>query len=187
MGELAVANSRARPQKYIIFLLKKVLTIFDFSVILIIEKEKGIPKMKAIWFDMDGTLADFYGVENWLQYLINSDPTPYKVAKPLLNMSALARRLNKLQKCGYTINIVSWLSKNSTAEFDEVVTTAKLEWLHRHLPSVKWNEIHIVRYGINKSTIGSGILFDDEEPNRKMWGKDAHDVHNILEVLKGVA
>lgn len=143
--------------------------------------------MKAIWFDMDGTLADFYGVENWLEYLLNSDPTPYKVAKPLLNMSALARRLNKLQKCGYTINIVSWLSKNSNEDFDKAVTTAKLEWLHRHLPSVKWNEIHIVRYGINKSTIGSGILFDDEEPNREMWGKDAYDVHNILEVLKGVA
>ena len=24
--------------------------------------------MKAIYFDMDGTIADLYGVENWLEY-----------------------------------------------------------------------------------------------------------------------
>ena len=143
--------------------------------------------VKAIWFDMDGTLADFYGVENWLDFLKNSNPYPYKVAKPLVNLSALARKLNKLQKCGYTINIVSWLSKNSNEDFDKKVTEAKLEWLNHHLPSVKWNEIHIVKYGINKATIGTGILFDDEEPNRKMWGQGAYDVHNIMEVLKEIA
>ena len=55
---------------------------------------------KAINFDMDGTLADFYGVENWLDYLINENPYPYEVAKPLVNMSILARRLNKLQREG---------------------------------------------------------------------------------------
>ena len=39
---------------------------------------------KEIWFDMDGTIADLYGVENWLEMLIAEDPTPYAVAKPLL-------------------------------------------------------------------------------------------------------
>ena len=32
-----------------------------------------------------------------------------------------------------------------------------------------------------------GILFDDEEPNRNMWGEGAYDVHNILGVLKEIA
>ena len=62
---------------------------------------------KAINFDMDGTLCDFYGVENWLEYLVARDATPYAVAKPLLNLSALARRLNRLQREGYEINIIS--------------------------------------------------------------------------------
>lgn len=142
---------------------------------------------KAINFDMDGTLADFYGVENWLDYLINENPYPYEVAKPLVNMSILARRLNKLQREGYEINIISWLAKNSTEDFDKKVTNAKRKWLEKHLPSVKWNNITIVAYGVNKSTLGSGILFDDEEPNRKMWGSGAYDVHNILGILKGIA
>ena len=29
--------------------------------------------MKTAYFDMDGTIADFYGVENWLDYLANYD------------------------------------------------------------------------------------------------------------------
>ena len=140
--------------------------------------------VKEINFDMDGTIADFYGVENWLAYLIERNPFPYENAKPLLNMSALAHRLNALQRKGYKINIISWLSKNSTDDFDKIVTSAKEKWLKKHLPSVKWNKITIVAYGIDKSTLGNGILFDDEEPNRKMWGEGAYDVHNILEVLK---
>lgn len=140
--------------------------------------------VRAINFDMDGTIADFYGVEGWLSYLVERNPFPYENAKPLVNMSALARRLNTLQRKGYEINIISWLSKNSTDDFDKIVTLAKEKWLKKHLPSVKWNKITIVAYGVDKSTLGEGVLFDDEEHNRKMWGEGAYDVHNILEVLR---
>ena len=140
--------------------------------------------VREINFDMDGTIADFYGVENWLAYLIERNSFPYENAKPLVNMSVLARRLNALQRKGYKINIISWLAKNSTDDFDKIVTSAKEKWLKKHLPSVKWNKITIVAYGIDKSTLGNGVLFDDEENNRKMWGEGAYDVHNILEVLK---
>ena len=95
--------------------------------------------MMKIWFDMDGTIADLYGVENWLPMLINSDPTPYAVAAPLVHLATLARMLNKLQRAGYEIGVISWLSKNSTADNDEKVKAAKLEWLAKHLPSVRWN------------------------------------------------
>ena len=53
----------------------------------------------TINFDMDGTIADLYGVENWLEMLIAEDTTPYAVATPLLRLSALARRLNALLGC----------------------------------------------------------------------------------------
>ena len=150
-----------------------------------IWKEKGsVIMVRAINFDMDGTIADFYGVEGWLSYLMERNPFPYENAKPLVNMSALARRLNALQRKGYEINIISWLAKNSTDDFDKIVTLAKEKWLKKHLPSVKWNKITIVAYGVDKSTLGEGVLFDDEERNRKMWGEGAYDVHNILEVLK---
>lgn len=144
---------------------------------------------KAIYFDMDGTIANFYGVENWLDYLVNNDPTPYRVARPLVNMNRLARLLNRLQAEGYYIGIVSWLSKCGTAEYNEVVTATKVEWLNRHLNSVHWNEIKIVPYGTPKQevvNVTGGILFDDEAPNRANWIGTAYDVDNIIEILKGL-
>ena len=64
----------------------------------------------TINFDMDGTIADLYGVDNWLEYLINENPYPYANAEPLLRLSALARKLNALQRNGYDLAIISWLS-----------------------------------------------------------------------------
>ncbi len=145
---------------------------------------------KSIFFDMDGCLADFYGIEGWLNYLVNSDPKPYREAKPLVNMNILARTLNALQKNGYTIGIVSWLSKSGTPEFNKIVTEVKRDWLNRHLKSVQWDEIHIVPYGTPKSTVVSiqgGCLFDDEKPNRNEWranGGVAFSEKDILSVLR---
>ena len=56
---------------------------------------------KAIWFDMDGTIANLYGVENWLGYIIAEETKPYAIAEPLVNMNALARVLNRLNRNEY--------------------------------------------------------------------------------------
>ena len=142
--------------------------------------------MKNIYFDMDGTIANLYGVDGWLDYLINKEITPYEIARPMVNFSYLARLLNKLQRNGYTIGIISWTAKNSTEEYNARVARAKREWLKKHLPSVRFDEIHIVEYGTPKSTCGKGILFDDEEKNRLEWNGTAYNVNNILEVLKNL-
>ena len=142
--------------------------------------------MKKIYFDMDGTIANLYGVDGWLEYLINRDTTPYEVARPMVNFSALARLLHRLQRNGYTIGVISWTAKNSTEEYNARVARAKREWLAKHLPSVRFDEIHIVAYGTPKSTCGKGILFDDEEKNRLEWNGTAYNVNNILEVLRNL-
>ena len=144
---------------------------------------------KKIYFDCDGTFVDLYGVKNWLEYLINSNPYPYLVAKPLVNLSYMARLIHKAQDNGYKVGIISWLSKNSTKEYDELVTIAKKQWLKKHLPSVEFNEIHIVKYGTSKASLGKGILFDDEQKNRNEWNKlsgKAYNVENMLETLKEI-
>ena len=143
----------------------------------------------TINFDLDGTIADLYGVENWLPMLVAHDETPYAIAKPLLRLSTLARRLNILQQNGYRLAVVSWLAKNSNEDYDLRVKNAKLEWLATHLPSVEWNEIHIVEYGTPKENFCEtpfDILFDDEEKNRENWNGIAYDVENILEILKNL-
>lgn len=142
-----------------------------------------------ICFDMDGTIADLYGVENWLDYLINYDETPYLIADTLLNMNILARKLNQLQRRGYEIGIISWLSKDSSNGYDSKVTIAKREWLKKHLKSVQWDFITIAPYGTNKNIVRQtedDILFDDEINNRIEWGGIAYDVNNILEILKSL-
>lgn len=146
---------------------------------------------RAIYFDMDGTIADLYGVENWLSYLIERNPLPYEIAKPLIRLSALARKLNKLQALGWKIGVVSWLSKEDNPDYNKVVTKAKKMWLKKHLASVHFDDVKIVSYGTPKSTVVNeiGILFDDEERNRIEWnnaGGNAYDVNNILEVLGGL-
>ena len=142
---------------------------------------------KAIYFDMDGTIADLYSVEGWLPMLRAHNATPYAQAKTLVNMSVLARLLNKAQREGVVIGVVSWLAKGSNAQYDTEVTNAKRKWLATHLKSVQWDEVHIVPYGTPKHNIvgyPNGILFDDEVHNRNMWTGTAYDVQDIVGIIK---
>lgn len=150
---------------------------------------------KAIWFDMDGTIADLYSVTNWLEKLRAYDETPYMEAAPLLRLSALARILNRLQREGFQIGIVSWLSKNPNPTYDAKVTAAKYYWLEKHLPSVNWDAVNILPHGTPKSEVMNNyddckeFLFDDEDKNRVEWennGGIAFDVDNILDILKAL-
>lgn len=143
----------------------------------------------TIYFDMDGTIADLYGVDNWLNYLISEDTFPYEMARPLIQLNVLARRLNKLQREGYRLGIISWLSKSGTDDYNARVTATKERWLKKHLSSVTFDEIHIVKYGTPKHLFANtenDILFDDEEKNRAEWTGKAFDVDAILEILKGI-
>lgn len=143
----------------------------------------------TIFFDMDGTIADLYGVNNWLDYLLASDTLPYEIAKPLVKLNSLARILNRLQRNGYKIGIISWLSKNGSDEYNNAVAEVKKNWLRKHLASVKFDEIHIVNYGTPKQVFAktaNDILFDDEKLNRDNWTGKAFDVDEIIEILKGI-
>ena len=152
-----------------------------------VKKERNT-KM-TIYFDMDGTICNLYANPTWLAQLRAYDPTPYATAKPLVNMSRLARLIRQLQKQGHKVGIISWLSKSSTAEYDRKVTKAKNAWLSQHLPSVSFDEIHIVTYGTPKSTVATdknGILFDDESNNRLEWNGNAYCEDRIFEILNRI-
>ena len=141
--------------------------------------------MKWIWFDMDGTIADLYRVEGWLESLRAEDVRPYAEAVPMLNFSSFARLLNRLQAEGWKLGIISWTAKSGSEAYNLAVEIAKRAWLAKHLPSVEWDEIKVVRYGTNKKlTCGDGILFDDETGNREAWGEGAYHPDHIMEILK---
>ena len=139
---------------------------------------------KEIWFDMDGTIADLYGVEGWLDMLLNENTRPYEIAKPLVNMRELAKVLNKLIEKGWEIGVISWLAKNGTNDYNKKVANAKMKWLAKHLKSVNFAKIDIVEYGTPKQINRNGILFDDEKQNRENRLGIAYNVENIIQVLR---
>lgn len=141
-----------------------------------------------IWLDMDGTIADLYGVNGWLEDLNNFNERPYREAKPLVRMCVLARLLNKAQRNGFEICVVTALSKNSTEEYDERVIEAKKVWLRTHLKSVKFDEVRFVPYTFTKNDVNSGndILFDDEARHLEAWTGTAINATEILKTLKSL-
>lgn len=142
--------------------------------------------MKNIYFDMDGTIANLYGVNGWLDDIRAERVRPYTEAKPMVNFSVLARVLNRLTRNGYSVNVISWTARGGSDEYNEAVAEAKRAWLAKHLPSVRFENVFIVPYGTPKQNFGFGVLFDDEKPNRDNWNGKAYDEKNIIAVLKGI-
>jgi hypothetical protein len=143
---------------------------------------------KVLVFDMDGTIADLYGVQGWLEDLRSENPRPYEMAKPMYDMDTLASVLGLLRLKGWRIAIVSWLAKESTREYDELVRKAKREWLTKY--QFPCDEIHLVKYGTTKANCtrklgGYQILVDDNAKIRQGWSLgDTIDANeNILEKL----
>ena len=145
---------------------------------------------KAIYFDMDGTIANLYDVPNWLSKLRACDPSPYAQAVPMCDLRLTARYLNQLQREGYALGVISWLSKEAPPIYDEAVRLRKKRWLATHLQSVQWDEIHLVKYGTPKHLTARakrGIIFDDNLEIREYWsryGGQAFDEKNINQVLR---
>ena len=148
-----------------------------------------------ICFDMDGTIADLYAVPGWLEMLRAYDPTPYTVAEPMWEMAEMASLLTQCQSHGIEIRIITWLSKESTAEYDRAVREAKREWLEAQ--GFPFDHFHGVKYGATKADsirryLGedeTAILFDDNAKVRKSWhmGEAIDPAEcDILEVLRGL-
>ncbi len=143
---------------------------------------------KTLVFDMDGTLANFYGVDGWLEDIRNENTRPYDIAKPLYNMEVLNAILDLLRAQGWKIAITSWLAKDSTKTFDEMVRASKITWLQKY--DFSYDEIHLVRYGTTKANCtrkngGVQILVDDNEKIRKGWhlGATINANKNIIDEL----
>ena len=151
--------------------------------------------LKMICFDMDGTIADLYGVPNWLEMLRAYDPTPYGIAKPMCDMEELASLLHIARMQGIEIRIITWLSKESNPWYDDMVRLFKQVWLDEM--GLPIDHFHGVRYGATKANsirkyLGeneTAILFDDNAKVRQGWHMgEAYDpaTCDICEVLRNL-
>lgn len=150
---------------------------------------------KAIYFDMDGTVADLYNVSNWLEKLRNSDVSPYVEAAPLVDMNELDNILQKFVAIGFVIGVISWSAMDGSKEYNKKTRKAKKAWIKANMPSV--SEFHVVKYGTSKHTVAKvrgSILVDDNAKVRKAWERyteenytiDASDSQKLLENLQKV-
>ena len=146
---------------------------------------------KMIVFDMDGTIADLYGVNGWLEDLQTGKTRPYEIAKPLYDMEDLKATLNKLQDLGWKIVITTWLAMNATKEYNKEVAKAKKDWLEKY--NFPYDEIHCVKYGTTKANCTRGkadfqILIDDNKKDRDGWtlGTTVNAKYNIMNFLKAL-
>lgn len=146
---------------------------------------------KMLVFDLDGSIVDLYGVKTWLEDILNENPRPYIIAKPLYDMNILNDILLKLKNKGWKIAVTTWLAKGSNKKYDEKVRTAKIEWLKKF--NFPYDEIHLIKYGTTKANCtrhhrGMQILIDDNEKIRKGWhlGKTIDATKNILPCLQAL-
>ena len=149
--------------------------------------------IKMICFDMDGTIADLYRVNNWLAKLDAEDASAYTEAVAMWDMEELNSVLRALQNRGIEIRVVTWLSKNSSEEFKAATRKAKREWLER--VNFPFDKFHGIRYGATKAdsvrnSLGANetaILIDDNDKVRNGWSLGATinpTTENIIEALK---
>lgn len=127
---------------------------------------------KMICFDMDGTLGATYSVDNWLSKLRAEDPSPYEDAAPMWDMELLNYVCELLRAAGWEINIITWLSKNSSEEYKDAVREAKRAWLEKW--GFIYDHFHGVQYGTTKADsvrdrAKNAILIDDNEKVRAGW------------------
>lgn len=146
---------------------------------------------KMLVFDMDGTIANLYGVEGWLNDLQTGKTRPYEIAEPLYNMNELNEILHRLQELGWRIAITTWLAENATKEYDKAVSIAKKEWLAKY--NFPYDEIHCIKYGTTKANStrkkgGFQILIDDNKKVRDGWtlGTTVNANYDITKFLKAL-
>lgn len=147
---------------------------------------------KYIYFDMDGTIADLYGIDNWMDKLHNEDSSPYIKAQPIYDEIQINSILDKLHNNGFQIIVISWSALNGSAAYNKRVRAAKVHWLNKH--NFPADKVHVVKYGTPKHEIAKkyspyGILVDDNMEVRAEWniGHTIDASKNILPELEKLA
>ena len=148
-------------------------------------------KLKIL-FDLDGTVANLYGVHNWLECLRSEIPI-YEELEPLVDMEQLDFIANVLAEKGVEFGVVTWLSMGASETYELITAMEKFRWCQKFMPFI--DEFEAQPYGTPKQTNYRNcncILIDDnaevrasfETPHRRK----AYDANlDIIEFLTDLA
>lgn len=125
--------------------------------------------LPTIALDMDGTIADCYGVNGWLDKLQARDASPYFDAGAIGDADYLNALIELYKAAGGHVCVVSWTAKGDIPHSYYTATqAAKMLWLRDNLPAI--DDVRIVEWGTPKylvvKDVRNTVLFDDEQQNR---------------------
>ena len=111
-----------------------------------------------VYLDMDGTIADLYGQENWLEMLLAEADGAFINCEPMTTEEEIFKHFPKTQ---YNVKVLSMTPKKATKAYCEKVIAEKNAWLDKFFPNI--TERHYLPYGNNKNLKNSvnAILVDD--------------------------
>ena len=145
--------------------------------------------MKAIYFDMDGTIADLYGYEGWLEMLQAENTEPYEKCGVLVDAEELREVLNQFMMLGVKIGVISWSAMNGSKDYNKRTRKAKKNWCNEFFADI-FTEFHVVKYGTSKHKVAKekdSILVDDNKDVRDAWHGDTIDAtEDIISILKNL-
>ena len=123
-------------------------------------------KRTVVYLDMDGTIADLYGMKNWLEKLENEVEGLFLGCKPLVSEDELEYIF---PSDIYELRVCSMTPKDATDEYCQVVIKEKNQWLDKYFPSIT-HRVYMA-YGNNKNLRNSKnhILVDDNETIRNTF------------------
>ena len=133
-------------------------------------------KKQKVYLDMDGTIYNLYGRENWLERLLNGDESVFWGDFRLITENDL--RI-KYPASKFEIIILSMTPKGADDDYCKRVVAVKNEWLDLYFPSIT-KRIY-KKYGNNKNLphCENAILIDDNAEIRKTWRGTAIDPAEI--------
>ena len=143
--------------------------------------------MRAIYFDMDGTIADLFGYEGWLDLLHAEDTEPYEKCGVLVDAEELCNVLSEFVALGVVIGVISWGAMGGSNEYTRRTKTAKKAWCERFFGNI-FTEFHVVKYGTPKHSVAhekDSILVDDNKDVRAAWNGETIDAtKDIIAALR---
>lgn len=136
-----------------------------------------------VYFDLDGTLYDLYGMPNWLEMLQNEQEGVFLKGSAIKTFDNLVIPVHSfLLDIGVQFGVISWLPMQASPEYEEICRREKLQWIEQNLPFV--SEIAIIPYGTPKQNAirkraQKMYLIDDNIEVCKIWdtNKQRKSIH----------
>ena len=128
-----------------------------------------------IYFDLDGTVYDLYNVENWEPKLRAENSAVFREGNFIGDYDRFKSICEKLVAIGVQFGVITWLSMQSSPEYEIECTKVKREWVKKFMPFV--SEFNAQSYGTPKQNAiqkrtKTMYLLDDNKEVCEMWKTD---------------